>query len=187
MPPVLKNADLLANLPFKGLASVPDFLSVCKPDIERPETLKQFEVKVTDKIIFSDRKLPQNAYQFAENPSFSMSYFVNLHNAVKVYDVSNYKGARIPLQHNNINVANFRSYLTKFCYPHIHILQYVEFGFPLGLWSEAYLEPSLKNHSSAYTYHSYLDKFVDTELDKLGLTGPFENAPWDNFMVSQKT
>ena len=184
MLPVLKNAVLLASLPFKGLTIVPDFLSECKPDIERPETLKSVDVKVTDKIIFSDRLLPKNAYQFAENPSFSMSYFVDLHNAVKVYDVSNYKGARIPLQHNNINVDKFRSYLTKFSYPHIHILQYVEFGFPLGLWSEAYLEPSLKNHSSAYTYHSHLDKFVDTELDKLGLTGPFKNAPWDNFMVS---
>jgi hypothetical protein len=74
--------------------------------------------------------------------------------------------------------------LTKFSYPHIHILQYVEFGFPLGLWSNAYLEPSTKNHSSSYSYFSYVDKFVESELDKLGVTGPFDSAPWDDIMLS---
>ena len=86
--------------------------------------------------------------------------------------------------HNNINVDTFRSYLTKYRYPHLHILQFVQFGFPLGLWSDAFLEPSVKNHSSAYSYHSYVDKFVETELDKLGVTGPFETSPWENIMIS---
>ena len=111
-------------------------------------------------------------------------YFVNLHSAVKMHGVHNYRGARIPLEHNNINVGNFRALLIKFCYPHIHILQFVEYGFPLGLWSDAFLEPSVKNHSSAYTYYTYVDKFVETELAKLGVTGPFESSPWDNVMIS---
>ena len=66
----------------------------------------------------------------------------------------------------------------------MHILQYVEFGFPLGLWTDAYLEPSTKNHSSSYSYHSFIDKFVDTELSKAGLTGPFQSSPWDKIMLS---
>ena len=166
-----------------GLCNVPDFVE-CKPDIIKPEVLRPLNVNVTDKIIFVDRMLPPTQFSFNENPAFTRSYFLNLHEAVKVYNVSNYKGARIPLQHNNINVDNFRSYLTKFSYPHIHILQYVEFGFPLGLWSESFLVPSTQNHSSAYSYHSYIDKFVNTELDKTGLTGPFETAPWENLMLS---
>ena len=29
-----------------------------------------------------------------------------------------------------------------------------------------------------------MDKFVETELSKLGMTGPFDSAPWDNVMIS---
>ena len=101
-----------------------------------------------------------------------------------MYDTNNYRGARIRLEHNNINVDSFRSLLTKYSYPHMHLLQYVEFGFPLGLWSDAYLEPATRNHSSAYTYYTYLDKFVETELEKLGMTGPFDSSPWEDAMVS---
>ena len=84
-----------------------------------------------------------------------------MHNFVKSFGVHNYRGARIPLAHNNINVATFRDYLIKFKYPQIHIMQFVEFGFPLGLWSEAYLEPTTRNHSSAYSHYSFVDKFID--------------------------
>ena len=72
----------------------------------------------------------------------------------------------------------------KYSYPHIHIMQFVEFGFPLGLWTNSYLVPCSQNHSSSYSYYSHVDKFVDTELNKLGITGPFESAPWDCLMLS---
>ena len=131
-----------------------------------------------------DRSLPPSKCVFEENLLFPKSYFIDLHKAVKVHNVHNYKGARIPLAHNGINVGKFRELLTKFSYPHIHILQFVEFGFPLGLWTDAYLEPSTNNHSSAYSYYSYIDKFVETELSKLGVTGPFESAPFEPIMIS---
>lgn len=181
----MKNVSLtnFSVLPFEGLGSVPDFI-VCEPDVAKPDFLKSSAVQVTSKLSFTDRLLPPTDCNFKEHSKFDKLYFVNLHNAVKMYGVHNYRGARIPLAHNGINVDNFRSYLTKFNYPHLHILQFVEFGFPLGLWSDAFLEPSLKNHSSAYSYHSYVDKFVETELDKLGVTGPFETSPWENIMIS---
>ena len=156
----------------------------CKPDIVKTDLLRPLNVNVTENLIFMDRMLPPTQCKFEEHPTFTRSYFLNLFNSVKLYNVNNYKGARIPLQHNNINVVNFRAYLTKYGYPHIHILQYVEFGFPLGLWSDAFLVPSTSNHSSSYSYHTYIDKFVETELDKLGMTGPFDRAPWDNLMLS---
>jgi hypothetical protein len=162
---------------------VPDFI-VCDPDIVKPDCLKNVDFQVTDKLVFKDRILPSTSCLFKENEHFPMSYFVNLHNVVKSYGVHNYRGARIPLAHNNINVDTFRSYLTKYSYPHLHILQFVQFGFPLGLWSDAFLEPSVKNHSSAYSYYKFVDKFVESELDKLGVTGPFETSPWDGVMVS---
>ena len=60
----------------------------------------------------------------------------------------------------------------------------MEFGFPLGLWTDAYLVPSTANHSSAYSYFSYVDKFIETELEKLGLSGPYKSSPFDKLMLS---
>ena len=162
---------------------MPDFI-ICEPDISKLDSLKPCEVTVTEKVKFTDRLLPPTECKLDEHATFSKSYFVNLHNAVKMHGVHNYRGARIPLAHNNIKVDRFRFFLTKFGYPHIHILQFIEFGFPLGLWSDAFLEPSIKNHSSSYTYHTHVDKFVETELAKLGVTGPFDSSPWDDVMIS---
>ena len=171
------------QMPFNGQTNVPDFIH-CEPDLAKPEFLKPSPVNVTKQLCFTDRLLPDTKCVFAENETFPMSYFVKLHEAVKQHGVHNYKGARIPLAHNNINVAKFRSYLTKYQYPHLHILQFIEYGFPLGLWSDAFLEPCVKNHSSAYSYFTYVDKFVESELAKLGVTGPFETSPWENVMLS---
>ena len=157
---------------------------MCNPDITKVEKLKSREVSVTSTLKFVDRLLPPTSCKFSEHPSFSKQYFIDLHNTVKSFGVHNYRGARIPLKHNNINVESLRMYLLKFNYPQIHLMQFVEFGFPLGLWSDAHLEPSTKNHSSSYTYHTFVDKFVETELSKLGMTGPFDSSPWDNVMIS---
>ena len=146
--------------------------------------MKPCQIKIANELTFTDRLLPENSCSLSEHEQFSKSYFVDLHNRVKAFGVHNYKGARIPLAHNNINVKKFRSYLLEFSYPHIHLLQFIEFGFPLGLWTDAFLQPSTSNHSSAYTYHSYIDKFVESELIKLGVTGPFESSPWEQIMVS---
>ena len=162
---------------------MPDFIE-CKPDLEKPESLKFCEVQITDSLKFMDRLLPPTSCNFAEHTVFNKAYFLDLHRAVKLYDTNNYRGARIPLQHNNILVEPFRSYLTKYAYPHMHIMQFVEFGFPLGLWSDAYLEPATSNHSSSYSYFTFLDKFVESELSTLGLTGPFSSSPWDSVMIS---
>ena len=171
----------MSSLSFKGLCSVQDFIH-CEPDIKKPENLKSVELKVSG-ISFLDRILPP-CLSFSKNCRFDGNYFVELHRVVKSYQVSNYKGARIPLQHNNINVEVFRTYLNKFNYPHIHLMQYVEFGFPLGLWPDVLLTPCEKNHSSAYSFHSYIDKFINTEVEQVGLTGPFDNDPFEGIMLS---
>ena len=135
---------------------MPDFIQ-CQPDLIKPDRLKPCEFVVSDNLTFIDRVLPPTNCVLVENIEFSSSYFVDLHEKVKFYGVHNYRGAKIPLQHNGINVTKFRDYLLKFEYPHIHLMQFIEFGFPLGLWSEAFLVPSVQNHSSAYSYYSYVD------------------------------
>ena len=176
------NLDNFDVLPFSKSDSSSFF--ICKPDVPENVFLKPVKINVTDNVLFTDRILPQTSRTLSENAEFPSSYFVDLHNKVKAFGVHNYKGARIPLLHNNINVEAFRAKLAKFNYPDIHLMQFIEFGFPLGLWSEAHLEPSCKNHSSAYSYYSHVDKFVETELQKIGVTGPFEKSPWDAVHLS---
>ena len=170
-------------MPFSCQNVVPDFI-VCKPDIAKPEALKSFEVDITSNQKFTDRKLPPTSCNLVEHPIFNRAYFLDLHQRVKVFDTNNYSGARIRLEHNNIKIDTFRQLLMKHTYPHMQLCQFVEYGFPLGLWSEAYLEPATRNHSSSYSYYSYLDKFVETELAKLGMTGPFDLSPRDKVMLS---
>ena len=137
-------------------------------------------------LVFVDRKIPQiyeKPYSFSENVEFSSSYFVNLHENVKLYGNYNFLGARVKLQHSKINLENFRK-LLPFDFEDIGILQYLEFGFPLGLDSDFKLVPVLKNHSSSYNYFTHIDKFISNELIHKGLTGPFCSAPFEQIMTS---
>ena len=136
-----------STLPFNDQTLVSDFI-LCRPDVEKPDKLSPCNVQITDQFSFVDRVLPPTDRNLSENKSFPPAYFVALHNEVKAYVVHNYRGARIPLPHNSINVERFREYLTMFDYPHIQIMQFIEFGFPLGLWSDSFLVPNDKNHSS---------------------------------------
>ena len=170
-------------MPFSNVDYVTDFIE-CRPDISEKIKLLPINVEVSKNLVFEDRTLPDNACSLIEPSDFPKSYYVDLHLAVKAFKTNNYNGARIPLRHNNINVEKFRAYLSQFNYPHQHILQYIEFGFPLGLWTDAYLVPCTRNHSSSYSYFTFIDKFISDELLKSGLTGPFSSTPFDNMMLS---
>ena len=145
----------LEILPFSNVDYVTDFIE-CRPDISDKIKLLPIKVQVSKNLVFEDRSLPNNACSLIEPSDFPKSYYVDLHLAVKSFKTNNYNGARIPLRHNNINVEKFRVYLSQFNYPHQHILQYIEFGFPLGLWTDAYLVPCTRNHSSSYSYFSFI-------------------------------
>ena len=69
-------------------------------------------------------------------------------------------------------------------YDDIVILQYIEFGFPLGLQEDFTLKPVLKNHTSSYEYYTYIGKFVRNELLEGGMCGPFSTSPFNNVMIS---
>ena len=120
-------------MPFKNESLVPDFIE-CKQDIIKVEKLCYLHVKLTESLTFLDRELPPSTFDFTESDDFTRQYFVNLHENVKKFGVHNYRGARIPLKHNNIKVEELRSLLFRFNYQDIHILQFIEFGFSLGLW-----------------------------------------------------
>ena len=64
------------------------------------------------------------------------------------------------------------------------VMQYLEFGFPLGLQEDFVLQPVSKNHYSSYEFYSHVDRFIGKELVKCGMTGPFATSPFNNIMIS---
>ena len=87
---------------------------------------------------------------------------------------------RIP--HSGMQLDRWRYHLIG--YQDSEIVQFMEFGFPLGLSLLPDLECAERNHGSAYMWFDHVDKFVCTEVAEGGLTGPFEKAPWWNTIIS---
>ena len=139
-----------------------------------------------------DKTLPDPEPSFLlriiPNDRFSPDYFTGLHNLVNApgphypEGTYNYCGARISLVHTNFNLPSWRSLLAD--YPRKELVDFLEFGFPIGLDPDGITEPSLKNHSSSYMYYSHLDKFIIKEITKNGLAGPFGNVPFATYQCS---
>ena len=86
------------------------------------------------------------------------------------------------MPHVVLKVDRWRYHLIG--YEDVEIIQFIEFGFPLGLSPLPELECSNRNHGSAYMWYDHVDKFVCTEVTEGGLAGPFKKAPWWNSIIS---
>ena len=137
---------------------------------------------LNDGSVFVDKKLPVS-FNFDRNVRFDSNYFIDLHRKVSSLETYNFNGARISLAHSNINVTKIREFMPK-SFEDLSVVQYLEFGFPLGLVEDFVLQPTLKNHSSSYEFYSHVDKFVSNELVKGGLTGPLTSVPFKSAMTS---
>ena len=96
--------------------------------------------------------------------------------------VPNYKGARIPLQSSfnweyleqNINGCHDKK-----------LLDYIKFGFPLGLNDLPDIKVNAQsNHSSATLHPQAVDQYIELELNHGALLGPFRDAPHPAFTWS---
>ena len=159
-----------------------DIPTEATPDLDKSSYLQSKQVKLQSGNIFEDKVLPDSSCNFAPNQEFPPSYFVDLHKKVREAGTYNFAGARIILKHNKINVELFRELLED--YEDVEVCQYLQYGFPLGLALEVFLDQSLKNHQSAFTYFSYVDTLVQKELGHCGITGPFTIEPFSPTMIS---
>ena len=157
-------------------------MPMAKPDIPDTNTLRKHIVALPDGREFLDRVLPAASEDIVMDVHFPPSYFLNLHNQVKQGGTYNYAGARVCLQHCKINVSKFRSLLTD--YEDIAVLQFLEFGFPLGIAQEFELESCTQNHSSALEFFRYVDSFFHKEVLLHGVTGPMTIPPFPCTKVS---
>lgn len=162
-----------------------------QPEIKVSALSKSFFC-LPDRKLFVDKHLPDPSPCFLErvvpHTRFSPDYFLSLHKLVTAPGPSypantyNFKGARIPLVHTQLNIPKWRELFAT--YPKADIIEKLAFGFPIGVDSEPDLLPAVKNHSSSYLFFSWVDKFCIKEISKCGLTGPLASVPFTDFHVS---
>ena len=168
----------------KVVESTDNHISECPRDLKRGVFLKPLYYVLNNGQVFTDKMLPDPTHSLISDATmFTTEYYTQLHFEVSKFNTYNHLGARIPLSHTKINIDKFRNLLDS-NYDDRVILQYLEFGFPLGLKDDFTLQPVLRNHSSAYEFYTHIDKFVRNELEKGGMTGPFCTSPFQQIMIS---
>ena len=189
--PVTSTLDVAQILPTIDFCELDIIHKPAQPEIKVSE-LKDAFFFLPNNRIFIDKALPESEPIFLnkiyQNQPFSPSFFVDLYQRVNRPGPSyprgtyNFKGARISLMHTSLNIPVWRQYLAD--YFRKDLVEYLEFGFPIGVDPEGHTEPCLKNHSSSYMFFSYLDKFCIKEIINGGLSGPFSSVPFETFQLS---
>ena len=156
--------NVFSNLPGSD-ALLPIFINKPVKSEIKVSSLKTAYFYLHDGKIFYDKHLPDPHPTFLSRVSphsqFSPEYFTSLHAMVSAPGMDNpagtynFQGARIPLSHTNLNIPKWRELLAD--YPKSSLFDKLEFGFPSGVSRDPQLEPTLKNHSSSYLFHSWLD------------------------------
>jgi hypothetical protein len=169
-----------------------DILGLAPKQLLKVKTLPDLVVRMPGGN-FVDKALPPPEHTLSSNPVFTEDYYVALHNITAAPGVRgdgsmypaftpNHLGARVKLPHVKLKIDRWRHHLVG--YEHADLVQLLEYGFPLGLTDLPDLERSTRNHGSAYMWYPHVDKFLSTEVDKGGVTGPFLKAPWWKTTVS---
>ena len=195
--PTCRGAELLSDnsepiLPYQMMDDIPAELGLATKQVHKVNSLPDMQVKMPGGI-FIDKALPAPVHNLEVNQTFTGDYYVALHNITAApgmrQDGSSYPaytpnhiGARVSMPHVRLNLNRWRYHLTG--YPDMEIIQFLEYGFPLGLSSLPDLECTPRNHGSAYMWFEHVDKFVCTEITEGGLSGPFQKAPWWNTIIS---
>ena len=182
---------LLAELPFIDADDLVVINQPVKP-LLKPGFLKEAVFALSKDKLFIDRILPPPSANLVKNHQFPVNYYIDLHKKTSApgsrgqykwpANTPNYIGARVPLLHTTFKLDAWRRHLIGYKSP--ELVQFLEFGFPLGLEENPMLSPSLRNHGSSYQYFPWLDKFFVDGLVKGGLSGPCGAAPFDSVMVS---
>ena len=156
----------------------------------RPSSLENTCFILPNNMVFIDKVLPPTEQLLTQNPSYPLDYFVGLHSLVSTPTIQypaytpNFCGARIPLRHTCLNIARWRHHLIG--YEGADIVQYLQYGVPLGLSDNPtpVLVSTLRNHGSSYQYFPYWDEFLSTGLERCELAGPCSVPPFEAVHVS---
>ena len=179
-------------LPFHFEKDLSEVLGLAPKQVLKVNWLKDLVVE-TPSGSFIDKILPSPDYDLPANKRFTPDYYIALHNITSAPGIKadgtmytsftpNHIGAQVKLTHVKLNIDRWRYHLIG--YQDVELIQFLEYGFPLGLSSQPELESCKRNHGSAYMWYGHVDKFISTEIGEDGVTGPFKMAPWWNTVTS---
>ena len=156
----VKSAQIEPLLPFEGSEDLGDFQAPVKP-VMKPGLLKNTLFTLPTGVSFVDKVLPRPVVSLSEHDVFNAAYYIDLHyNCIAPgrrgqyewgKNTPNYLGARIKLRHTTFNLDSWRKHLVGYESP--EIVQFLEFGFTLGLQESPTLASASANHGSAYQYY----------------------------------
>ena len=95
---------------------------------------------------------------------------MDLYKKISAFNQFNYCGARIPLKHNGLRIEVWRNKLVG--YHDTKLIEFLEFGWPLGLDPDIELISSFKNHPSSTQFFEPVDKFIIKQITSNALAGP---------------
>ena len=179
-------------LPFQLVDDLTDVLGLAPKQVHKVNMLLDMVVD-TPSGKFNDKVLPTPDNTLCTNQVFTADYYIALHNVTAAPGIRadgstypsltpNYLGARVSIPHAKLRINRWRYHLIG--YEHAELVQFLQFGFPLGLDSSPELRSCERNHGSSYMWYGHVDKFICTEISEGGITGPFEKAPWWDIVVS---
>ena len=121
-------------------------------------------VPVTDPILPMDKTVSTR----------TISDPIQLHNAVKQQGNPNFIGARIPVQ-SQLNIEACQTELSS--YWDQQLLEFLQFGFPLGFNRKCELKYTEENHKSAIEFPNDIANYLKEEIDQKAIYGPFKEKP----------
>ena len=156
----------------------------------KPSTLKDTCYILPENKVFVDKILPASDSMLTQSAAYPLDYFIGLHSLISAPTAHypaytpNYCGARLPLQHTGLKIPRWRYHLTG--YEGAEIIQYLQYGFPLGLSDNPppTLVSTLRNHGSSYQYFTHLDEFFSTVLERCEIAGPCSVPPFEEVHIS---
>ena len=107
--------------------------------------------------------------------------FIDIYNAVLLTGLPNFLVARRPLP-SGLNINNWRKSLPS--YHDKQIVDFLEFGWPVGYTSSKLPIPTYSNHKELLDYSTHINNYIETELFHEALLGPFKISPftpWANY------
>ncbi len=108
-------------------------------------------------------------------------YMIQAHGLVSKSGLHNFEGVRIPVNSKMV-IPLWRSLLAN--YTDKIIVDFLQFGFPVGYSSESSPVASSKNHSKAYGFPKFVDEFIETEMKHHAIIGPFDENPLDIGLIT---
>ena len=110
-----------------------------------------------------------------------IEWLYNARSCIKITGCPNYSKARIEIP-SNFNFDLWSHYLKD--YWDVKIIDYLRFGFPLSVNKQFEPVCEIYNHSSATKFNKHVKDYMDTEVSKGAMLGPFDHKPFTDLHMS---